>query len=350
MRAIAYFLLGLALSLLAAAMLLLRNSSNPATTAAPVELFGLISGFQCHAAETRHVFFSSQDERVSAETPSDPQPLVQISPPVLTAEGFVLVETGAGAAPERIVFQLSDGQRESARTASASGWTVEAGYLHARMSQLLVDSPAQPQGQSAARSRIEALPGSLLHHIRTGGGELTIDMLADAALSIGQAAVVLCEEPPSSMGLAMSTIVVEADLPSPVTMIGCHYERGDLPQCDPLRGNAPCDAPLPLLCFRDLDASAPDTVSASFPYAHLYEFYWSGGHIAATGEIRGDALATIRDANALCENELGAGWRVASYHEAARSNNFVAYGALNEPFRFHWLDIKDQPYATCWRR
>lgn len=350
MRAIAYFLLGLALSLLAPAMLLLRNSASPATTPAPVELFDLISGFQCHAAETRHVFFTARDEREAAEASSGSQPLVQISAPALTAEGFVLIEAGVATAPESIIFQFSDGHGESARTASASGWTVEAGYLHARMSQLVVDSPAQPQRQSATRSRIEAPPGSLLHNIRTGGGGLIVDMLAEASLPAGQVAVVLCEEPLSGMGLAMSAVVVESDALSPVTMIGCHYERGDLPQCDPLRGNAPCDTPLPLLCFQDLDAAAPDTASAAFRHAHLYELYWSGGRIAAAGEVRGDALATVHDADTRCETELGAGWRVASYHEGARSNTFVAYGALTEPFRFHWLDIKDQPYATCWRR
>lgn len=344
-----HFMLGLVLGATMLA-LILKLGELPARDEAPVEWFDLISGFQCHAAETRHVFFMEHHENEAPAGMYGERALAQFAPPALTAEGFVIVAAGPGGGADGVVLRLSAVGAPAYHTGPAAGWRNDGSFLHARLSELQLDTPPRFTAPGQTRSRIEAPPGSVLDHIRKGGGVLTVDLLAGTSSAISQTAVVLCEEPPPGMGLAMSIQASVDDSGAGITLLGCHHERQDLPQCDPLRGNARCDAHLPLLCFSDSNLPAPSIPESAFPWTQALDFFWSGGQIAAIPDVRGDGLGTVSEANALCETEFGAGWRVASYHESARSNNFAAYGQLAEPHRLHWLDIKDQPYATCWQR
>ena len=114
-------------------------------------------------------------------------------------------------------------------------------------------------------------------------------------------------------------------------------------QCDAIDGDTDCDVALPLLCFQDLAATQP----ASVTIGSIYES-WAGGVIATTPPVAPDTagLSTIADADAYCASEFGAGWRTAEFHDGW-GWGFTAYGNTGDTPRF-WVDIDDQPNATCW--
>lgn len=114
--------------------------------------------------------------------------------------------------------------------------------------------------------------------------------------------------------------------------------------CNPYEGDTVCSAALPLLCILDIDAAVPTTIENSK--------YWSGGVLAKSSPQRGTNISTLKNANDICADSFGKGWRVASFHDGG-GWAIEGYGILTggrqapEPQRM-WVDIKDQPSATCW--
>ncbi|MBK7119838.1 MAG: hypothetical protein IPH64_13080 [Comamonadaceae bacterium] len=78
--------------------------------------------------------------------------------------------------------------------------------------------------------------------------------------------------------------------------------------CNPYRGDTSCRTVLPVLCVRATAAPLPGGLDAgAYPG-------WTGGTLGATQPVMGPfwsrALASAR-----CEKELGAGWRMAAFHD-----------------------------------
>jgi hypothetical protein len=46
--------------------------------------------------------------------------------------------------------------------------------------------------------------------------------------------------------------------------------------------------------------------------------------------------------------KFGPGWRVAEFHDGW-GWHFQAYGTVDNPNGRFWVDINDQPDATCWQ-
>ncbi len=107
-------------------------------------------------------------------------------------------------------------------------------------------------------------------------------------------------------------------------------------------GDTTCYSSLPLLCLRKSGAGLPVP-----PYVNNSSTYnqWSGGYIAATKAHVGTDMSSQAAADSICEQELGAGWRMAEFHDGW-GWNFQAYGAAPHPGRF-WTAINDQ-LANCW--
>ena len=115
----------------------------------------------------------------------------------------------------------------------------------------------------------------------------------------------------------------------------------DQPECNPYTGDMLCNIKQPVLCFLDIDAPVPATLSRAQN--------WTSGVLALSSPIPGNRFARLSDANAYCAATFGAGWRVASFHDGG-GWTLKGYGlAPSDKTRF-WVDIKDQPQGTCWSR
>lgn len=122
--------------------------------------------------------------------------------------------------------------------------------------------------------------------------------------------------------------------------VGCDVDR-----CDPYEGDTSCGVALPVLCFLPLDADEPAGIDVSDPY-----YLWSGGVVATTTPVApADAgLTTLEAVTEHCRAAFGQAWRIAEFHDGW-GWNFLAYGNMGDADRV-WVDILDQPNATCWQR
>lgn len=125
--------------------------------------------------------------------------------------------------------------------------------------------------------------------------------------------------------------------------VGCASGEG---ACDAYVGDMPCDVALPLLCFHPIEAALPEGVDDSQYHR------WSGGYVRLSKAVspHDDGIATVADADAVCAEAFGPGWRIAEFHDGW-GWNFGALGTLEgiEPVtdRF-WVHIDDQPDGVCW--
>ena len=121
----------------------------------------------------------------------------------------------------------------------------------------------------------------------------------------------------------------------------CGSDTENQRHCDPYHGDTKCHLERPLLCFRDIDAPVPETLGDPL--------YWTGGILASTPPQPGNRFKTLADANAFCASTFGEGWRVASFHDGG-GWTLKGYGIPSYGNSRVWIDIKDQPDATCWSR
>lgn len=119
----------------------------------------------------------------------------------------------------------------------------------------------------------------------------------------------------------------------------CSTEIGAV--CNPYRGDTPCSTPLPLLCLLDIDAAVPATVSD--------DTHWTGAVLSLSHPIRGTALPSLADADRLCVQTFGEGWRVAHYRDGG-GQGLVGFGSPPTAQQSVWVHIKGRPDATCWTR
>lgn len=166
---------------------------------------------------------------------------------------------------------------------------------------------------------------------------IDLEILDDTAIDF--VAAVACESPLVAAGITF--LPAENRTSNPDIMIfGCHGK----PYCPAYTGNRPCSDTLPLLCFVDRGQPAPATEADDM------KRIWSGGEVAATSPLRGDSFRTIAEADGHCARQFGAGWRVAEWHLGGKGSNFSAASGGRHFSGEHWVDIKNAPYGTCWRR
>lgn len=113
-------------------------------------------------------------------------------------------------------------------------------------------------------------------------------------------------------------------------------------------GDTTVDTFLPMLCLLVDGREAPAGLD--------FDFYngWARGAVQATPAIAGAALETAAQADEICAETFGAGWRLAEFHDGRYGADFSsvggwsfwAAGALPAGTRF-WVAINDQP-ANPW--
>lgn len=116
---------------------------------------------------------------------------------------------------------------------------------------------------------------------------------------------------------------------------GCHGEPRDVGQphrgsCNPYQSDTSCRTLLPLLCAR---AQEGDT-----PYA-----------LGTSQTVAGFLLTSLAEANARCAQDLGAGWRLASFHDTGgwELRGLRLPGTIADRRTRAWVFISDQP-GNCW--
>lgn len=181
---------------------------------------------------------------------------------------------------------------------------------------------------------------TLLDYVRGGDEQQPVEVRVSDDTSVDFVGAAVCEEPPPGTGLSLS---LSPDRSRGIVVLSCTGGGDDEPVCDPYVGDAPCGTPLPLACFRGEDVPVPASARA-----RRLGLSWSGGRIAATEPVRGDAFATIDQTDAHCAARFGRGWRTLTYHDGGRSSAVAGYGRMPAAARRLWIDIRGQPYATCW--
>jgi hypothetical protein len=111
--------------------------------------------------------------------------------------------------------------------------------------------------------------------------------------------------------------------------------------CDAYSGDTDCSEARPILCIRIDSSPDPGVTPSGFYYG------WTGGHIATTLPVQGDALQSLDHVNATCAEYFGPGWRMAEFHDGGGAWNWHAYGDVRADMRF-WIYLDDQP-SSCWQ-
>ncbi|GMU06373.1 hypothetical protein ASNO1_26260 [Corallococcus caeni] len=106
------------------------------------------------------------------------------------------------------------------------------------------------------------------------------------------------------------------------------------------QGDTTINTFLPALCLKKDGRPAPSGIT--------YDYYqgWAGGEVKLTRPFPASVLTSAALADTLCEEEFGAGYRMAEFHDGDGGWNFWAEGTLGTSSRF-WVAINNQP-ANPW--
>jgi len=153
---------------------------------------------------------------------------------------------------------------------------------------------------------------------------------------------------PRPLGHGLTFVLVpDATDPPDVARLSCHGAPAPLDQphqgsCNAYQGDTSCRTVLPVLCVRPTGAPLPSGLAAgAYPG-------WTGGTLGATQPVMGAVLESGAMASARCEKELGAGWRMAEFHDGSGGWGFQGLrGAGLTGSTRYWVHINDQK-SNCW--
>lgn len=210
---------------------------------------------------------------------------------------------------------------------------------------------------------------SLIDFVRDASRDGVIDLMVGDDTIVDFAGIAYCVEPTISNGLTFwvrsislgpteATPAMGASTQSYFTAL-CSNDPDEFDRfCDPFIGDTPCASSLPMLCYRSGDHAYPgDDVLTHPAFGNDARFwtrqegprFWSGGDFALTSPVAGNDIETINDANNYCRMTFGDEWRTADFHIVAPGYRFAGIGSTDYSGRA-WVDIRDQPYGTCWGR
>lgn len=201
---------------------------------------------------------------------------------------------------------------------------------------------------------------TLVDYVRAPHRDGVIDLEITDDTAVDFAGVAFCIEPAQQTGLTFWVDAVEAS-PSASTrpadephndsyiVATCANDPGTRPSCEPFLGDTRCNRSVPLICFKPDQRPYPNHIDFTGRLADIEGGFWSAGELALTSPVPGNQFATIDDANSYCRSEFGDEWRVADFHLDAQGFRFWGSGNTSYSGRA-WVDIRDQPYGTCWGR
>jgi hypothetical protein len=200
--------------------------------------------------------------------------------------------------------------------------------------------------------------------LRDGAQKRSAELAAEKAISQGTrgqmtptvATITTLEvNDPNAFGMTWG-LVTHDKLPASAAWMSCHGEpkegisQAHEGSCNPYKGDASCRLALPVLCIKK-DGSAADAAILAEMNKSAIQDGWAAGSVASTAPVAGFVLGSLEGANARCEKELGAGWRMASFHDGSGGRSgwgFTAQRSSQLDTRLrHWVNIGDQP-GNCW--
>lgn len=190
-------------------------------------------------------------------------------------------------------------------------------------------------------SSIALQSGQTLESYFTSSGDTVIDAIVQDDHSVDYLAASVCVgEEKKGMTWGLSN-----PIPEPVNGVAhfaCKVASGD---CDPYKGDTVCSQPMPILCINPMGLTKPANLTES-----KWD-KWTGGIVGTTKPIA--APNKLSEANKMCVEEFGKGWRVAQFHDSATGRSawaFSGYGNAGTMGKRYWTDIDDQPNGVCWDR
>jgi len=371
----------------------LRRAQQPETAGPPPQPgMALLNDFRCHRAETKRVIVRGEEDNFSpaGEEPTRLHPRLQTERMRSQARGgmYDRSQPDAGVydyfelprAVSRGLFVISfrdlpGAQNDSFAIGDLSkrreGVPFEERHFmggqprdldrmgdgrargsirHVRFADIVFGQRVRYRDRDAFTFERAPVPHpTLLDYVRAAEETRVIDVAVGDDTSVDFMAVAICVEPPRDRGLTLALASMPRQPVSGATLLSCGHGPSHRPKCDPYVGDTRCDTPLPLACFRSLDLPVPASHRRSLE-SSSYDGYWSGGVIATTPDVRGDQFRTIAEADAYCAGQFGDGWRTLTHHDGGKGAQVAAFGALGAPEKPVWIDIKGQPYGTCWTR
>jgi hypothetical protein len=296
-------------------------------------------------ADTLSAFAGGSYEQVQ----SDRRMTDSFEAPPNTASGLFLVRLKAVANNDNDTFAVGDVTAQ-----------VTADPTVRRFSSLVVDVGKRPgwsrRGELhfAELSAIEliqpyttpSLPDrTLLDFIRSGMNDGWIDVVVQDDTSVDFVGVALCLEPPRGQGLSLAPWRGAPPPMDGVVVLTCRHGGRDQHNCGLYVGDMPCATPLPVACIRPMAAPMPRPLTG-----HIASGVWSGGRLAFTEPTPGSRFATIGEVDRFCAARFGADWRAAELHDGTHNTAIAGFGDPGRVPDRVWVDILNQPYATCWAR
>lgn len=368
----------LVLGFVAAAMLVALStaflSSSPSATgqAAPTSGMAVIDSYACRPGETKHVTLRGIEDDYSKHNVerATPHPRLKGLPIWLPPNAANFDDTEQDAA-------LVDYFEFSQNTVSAmvlvkvkpvgesANDDISLGDLASKLAgkpqrnarvyndqfRRLLSSGRWKQSGDIYWASLADLPlysgGTVLDFIQTSMDRQVVDFAISDDSSTDFVAAVACEKPTAAAGVTFTHLDTIAAATPGIAGFDCYAAAPDESDCKPYVGNRDCSNELPLLCYIDRQLPAP---RHNHRDPTLISRSWSGGEVAATAPIRGDAFKTIADADRHCAAQFGQGWRVAEWHLGGRGAGFAAKSGGRKFSGHHWIDIRGAPYGTCWRR
>ena len=152
---------------------------------------------------------------------------------------------------------------------------------------------------------------------------------------------------PISYGLTFAGANAQDQL-SNVSYVSCHgqpppTDKPHKDSCNPYAGDTSCRTVLPVMCIKAGEVAKLDAANGDPPQG------WTAATLGATAPVMGALLGSRVVADARCEKELGAGWRMADFHAGGgwSFSGRPGQGMLSSGSTRYWLAIDDQP-ANCW--
>lgn len=153
---------------------------------------------------------------------------------------------------------------------------------------------------------------------------------------------------PRGIGYGLTFAMVnDPKLATETSYLSCYGEpkQMDRPHkeaCNPYEGDTSCRTVLPVLCTKTTGQAAPTNSEPG-----LYQAWMNGG-LGATQPVMGAVLDSAAAGHALCEKELGPGWRMAEFVDTPngwglQGQRGLGLGGNNR----YWVFAKGQP-ANCW--
>lgn len=230
---------------------------------------------------------------------------------------------------------------------------------------------SQPDGVTAVLDEVPGARGT-----SDAGNTESLVPIGEAVIVDGADAAVMHEDEPDATlasdqhGMTWGSGEGYPELD--VIVVGCYGSPKPGGPCDAYQGDTSCDQQLPILCLNREGKPRPAYPVTQSGGSGPPEFYrgWSEGTVGLTPAISGVDIGTLANADKLCEESLGKGYRTASHDDgrwiagmgeddffgsswdtemsSSGGWTFFAYGQVDPNTRF-WVNISDQP-ANCWEQ